>query len=179
MTEWTEGGKTLRLEIGNIALMEADALVNAANTSLILGGGVAGAIKAQGGPTIQEECNRIGPIEVGEAVLTGGGNLKARHVIHAAGPVYGEGGEDEKLRNATVNSLKLAQKHGLNSLIFPAIGTGIFRFPLRRCSEIMLQTAVEWLRERELPREVTFCLYDEGAFNVFVDTLEKLTVDGS
>jgi O-acetyl-ADP-ribose deacetylase (regulator of RNase III) len=76
MTEWTEGGKTLRLKIGNIALLDADALVNAANTSLILGGGVAGAIKAHGGPEIQQECSRIGPIEVGEAVLTGGGSSK-------------------------------------------------------------------------------------------------------
>lgn len=174
MSEWNEGNKTLRLKIGNIALMEADALVNAANTSLVLGGGVAGAIRAHGGPSIQEECSRIGPIEAGEAVLTGAGSLKARHVIHAAGPVYGEGDEDEKLRRATLNSLKIAHKNGLVSLVFPAISTGIFRFPLRRCSEIMLQTVMDWLRTNELPRDVIFCLYDEKAYRVFTETMQVL-----
>lgn len=179
MKERSQEGRGIRLMLGNIALVEADALVNAANKSLILGGGVAGAIRTHGGPGIQEECNRIGPIEVGEAALTGAGNLKARYVIHAAGPVYGEGNEDEKLRRATLSCLRIAQKHGLESMVFPAISTGIFRFPLRRCSEIMLHTVFEWLKDNDHPEEVIFCLYTKEDLRVFTETLEILTTHGS
>ena len=108
MDEWKINGRKLKLVEGNIVALKVDAIVNAANKSLILGGGVAGAIRNFGGPAIQEECNAIGPIEVGEAVATSGGNLNADYVIHAVGPVYGEGDEDIKLANATLNSLKIA-----------------------------------------------------------------------
>ncbi|MFA9452492.1 MAG: macro domain-containing protein [Candidatus Aminicenantaceae bacterium] len=165
----------LRLIEGNLALVEADAVVNAANKSLILGGGVAGAIRNLGGPTIQEQCNRIGPIDAGGAVITGGGDLKARYVIHAVGPVYGEGDEDLKLERATRNSLKLAEKHKLNSIAFPAISTGIFHFPIRRCSDIMLRTAIQFLGSNQLPSEVIFCLYENDAYEVFAETLDRLT----
>ncbi|MFH1539595.1 MAG: macro domain-containing protein, partial [bacterium] len=100
------GARTIELVQGDITEMETDAIINAANAALVLGGGVAGAIRRKGGPRIQEECDRIGGTFVGGAVITTGGNLKARHVIHAAGPRHGEGDEDNKLRNATVNSLK-------------------------------------------------------------------------
>ena len=158
---------------GNIALLDTEAIVNAANKSLILGGGVAGAIRNLGGPSIQTECDKIGPIEVGEAVVTKAGSLKAKYIIHAAGPVYGEGDEDEKLKLAILNSLKIAHKLKLNDIAFPAISTGIFRFPLKRCSEIMLNTAFHFIRDHEYPREIYFCLYDTTAKNVFEYTLNQ------
>jgi O-acetyl-ADP-ribose deacetylase (regulator of RNase III) len=173
--EWaTEKGK-LRLMEGNIAALNVDAIVNAANKSLILGGGVAGAIRTLGGPSIQEECNKIGPIKVGEAVITGGGNLKAKHVIHTAGPVYGEGEEEEKLKRATFNSLILAKQYKFNSIAFPAISTGIFRFPIQRCSEIMLDTAMDFLKDNDHPKEIVFCLYGEQALSVFENSLTALS----
>ena len=137
------GDRVLELVEGDITEMDTDAIVNAANDQLILGGGVAGAIRRKGGPEIQAQCDRIGGTFVGGAVITTGGQLKARHVIHAVGPRMGEGDEDRKLRDATVNSLKLADEHGLRSLAFPAISTGIFGFPLGRCAQIMLSAAIE------------------------------------
>ena len=175
MKEWTtKSGHQIKLVEGNIALLEVEAIVNAANSSLILGGGVAGAIRTYGGPSIQEECNKIGPVEVGSAVITGAGNLKAKYVIHAVGPVYGEGDEDNKLAQATLNSLKIAENRRIKSIAFPAISTGIFRFPLKRCSEIMLKTALEFLGKHEYPQEIIFCLYGQEAYTVFQQTLAKL-----
>lgn len=174
MNEWTSNGKKIRLIEGNIVLLNVEAIINAANKSLILGGGVAGAIRQFGGPTIQEECNKHGPIEVGDAVLTGGGNLKAKHIIHAAGPVYGEGDEDHKLEKATLNSLRIAQKKNIKSLAFPAISTGIFHFPIRRCGEIMLKTTMDFLKNNDSPEEVIFCLYGEKHYSLFSETFEKL-----
>jgi O-acetyl-ADP-ribose deacetylase (regulator of RNase III) len=174
MKVWSINKRKIELITGNIALVDADAIVNAANKSLVLGGGVAGAIRQYGGPSIQEECNALGPIEVGEAVMTRGGNLKADYVIHAAGPVYGEGDEDVKLKNATLNSLEIAAKKELNSLAFPAISTGIFRYPLKRCSEIMLKTTMEFIRSHEYPETIIFCLYEEKALSVFGETLDNL-----
>ncbi len=175
MKEWTVNGKKIKLVEGNIVLLEVEAIVNAANKSLILGGGVAGAIRNSGGPSIQEECNKIGPIDVGEAAITGGGNLKAKHVIHAVGPVYGERDEDEKLAKATQNSLRIAKEKKLKDIAFPAISTGIFHFPIQRCSEIMLKTAMEFLKNNDFPREIIFCLYGGEAYSVFEKTLEILT----
>lgn len=174
MKEWREGQKVLKLIEGNIALVDAEAIVNAANKSLILGGGVAGAIRSFGGPSIQEECNSIGPIEVGEAVITGAGKLKAKYVIHAAGPVYGEGNEDEKLRRATHNSLELAEKKKIKNIAFPAISAGIFRFPIKRCSEIMIKTCLDFLKKHEFPKEIILCLYGDKSFSVFEETLESI-----
>jgi O-acetyl-ADP-ribose deacetylase len=174
MNKLRDIGNRIKLIKGNIALLNVDAIVNAANPSLILGGGVAGAIRSLGGPSIQEECDKIGPIEVGEAVITHGGQLKARHVIHAAGPVYGEGGEEEKLRKATYNSLMIAYKLKFKDIAFPAISTGIFRFPLERCSEIMLATSLHFIRTHKFPIEIYFCLFDTAALNVFESTFKEL-----
>lgn len=173
--EWTADGKTLRLTQGNIALLDVDAVVNAANRNLVLGSGVAGAIRRWGGPSIQAECDRLAPIETGQAVVTEGGNLPARFVIHAVGPVAGEGDEDRKLAEATTNSLRIAADKKLASLAFPAISTGVFGFPLERCAQIMLGRTVEFLKTRAFPRLVIFCLYDENALNVFARVLKKLT----
>ena len=175
MFEWMIEGKKLKLVEGNIVALHVDAIVNAANKSLILGGGVAGAIRNFGGPSIQEECNAIGPIEVGEAVITGAGNLNTDYVIHAVGPVYGEGDEDIKLANATLNSLKIAQKKKIKSIAFPAISTGIFHFPIKRCAEIMMKVTMDFLRKNKHPEEIILCLYGERAYSIFQGTFERMT----
>jgi O-acetyl-ADP-ribose deacetylase (regulator of RNase III) len=175
MKEQTIKGKKIKLIEGNIALLDVEAVVNAANKNLILGAGVAGAIKRYGGPSIQEECNRIGPIETGEAVITGAGELKAKYVIHAVGPVAGEGQEEEKLRSATLASLKIAKERNIKDIAFPAISSGIFGFPIEKCSEIMLKTAADFLNKNDYPKEVVFCLFGEEAYSVFEKALEKLT----
>lgn len=168
-------GRTLQLVEGDITEMDTDAVVNAANAQLVLGGGVAGAICRKGGPQIQAECDRIGGTFVGGAVITTGGRLKARHVIHAVGPRLGEGNEDEKLRNATLNALKLADEHGLKSLAFPAISTGIFGFPLQRCAEIMLAATIEYLRGAAGLERVVFCLFGRESFDVFARQLRLIS----
>ncbi len=164
-------GRILELVEGDITEMATDAIVNAANDRLILGGGVAGAIRRKGGPQIQAECDKIGGTFVGGAVITTGGRLKAKHVIHAVGPRMGEGNEDEKLRNATRNSLKIADENGLKSIAFPAISTGIFGFPIQRCAEIMLATAIEYLRGQTGLERVVFCLYGQDSYDVFARRL--------
>ncbi|MHC4166127.1 MAG: macro domain-containing protein, partial [Planctomycetota bacterium] len=140
------GNHILELLEGDITQVDTDAIVNAANAQLVLGGGVAGAIRRKGGPRIQAECDEIGGTFVGGAVITTGGNLKAGHVIHAVGPRMGEGNEDDKLRNATLNSLKVADENHLKSISLPAISTGIFGFPIERCARIMLETTISYLK---------------------------------
>jgi len=164
----------IRVVEGDIALLDVEAVVNAANTHLRLGGGVAGAIRTRGGPAIQEECDRLAPIEVGEAVITGGGNLKAKYVIHAVGPVNGEGDEEAKLARATLSSLQIASDRKILSLAFPAISTGIYRFPLQKCSQIMLRLTLDFLKKNGYPREIVFCLYGAEAYEVFRKTLASL-----
>ena len=165
---------TIELLEGDITEMDTDAIVNAANAALQLGGGVAGAIRRKGGPTIQAECDIAGGTFVGGAVITTGGNLKARHVIHAVGPRMGEGNEDEKLRNATLNSLKVADERNLKSLAFPAISTGIFGFPVDRCAHIMLTTTIDYLRGETGIKKVVFCLFGEESYDTFIQELSSL-----
>ena len=173
--ERTVNGKVIRLIQGDLTELAVDAIVNAANVHLVLGGGVAGAIRSKGGPSIQQECDRIGGTTVGQAVVTGGGNLKARYVIHAVGPSYGEGNEDEKLRNATLNSLKRATEKGMSSIAFPAISTGIFGFPKDRCADIMLTTVRDYLDTEETSlNEVILCLWSKEDLDLFAGTLEAL-----
>ena len=158
---------SLELITDDITEQQVDAIVNAANSQLILGGGVAGAIRAKGGTAIQDECNVKAPIEVGQAILTTGGNLKAAHVIHAVGPRIGEGDEDHKLKQATLNTLRAADKHQLSSLAFCAISTGIFGYPMDRCAQIMLKNTIDYLKGQTGLEKVVFCLYNEAAYNVF------------
>ena len=157
---------------GDITELDIDVIVNAANDQLILGGGVAGAIRKKGGPTIQEECNKIGNTFVGGAVITTGGNLKAKHVIHAVGPRMGEGDEDQKLKHATLNSLKLMDDHNLKTIAFPAISTGIFGFPIDRCSKIMINATINYLQGKTQIEKVIFCLYTTTDFEVFEKELK-------
>jgi O-acetyl-ADP-ribose deacetylase (regulator of RNase III) len=165
---------TIRLVQGDITEQGTDAIVNAANAALQLGGGVAGAIRIKGGPAIQEECDRIGGTYVGGAVITTGGNLKAGYVIHAVGPRMGEGDEDKKLADATRNSLKLADNHHLSSISFPAISTGIFGYPLERCAPLMLGTAKEYCEGNTGIKLILFCLYDQNAYREFEKALKNL-----
>lgn len=164
--------RVLELLEGDITEMETDAIVNAANAELLLGGGVAGAISKKGGPTIQFQCNKIGGTRVGCAVITKGGNLKAEFVIHAVGPRMGEGNEDEKLKNATLNALKVADESRLKSIAFPAISTGIFGFPIQRCAEIMLKTTIDYLKGQTSLEKVVFVLFGQDSYKVFEDQLK-------
>lgn len=168
--------KTLELVEGDITEQSTDAIVNAANSGLQLGAGVAGAICSKGGPEIQKECNQIGGCPVGGAVITTSGNLKARHVIHAVGPRMGEGDEDEKLKNATLSSLKVADENNLQSIAFPAISTGIFGFPIDRCAEIMLSNTIAYLEGQTRLEKVVFCLYGNEAYHTFETALQKLKI---
>ena len=165
--------RVLELLDGDLTEMDTDAIVNAANAQLILGGGVAGAINRKGGPKIQEECNKIGGTFVGGAVITTGGNMKAKYVIHAVGPRMGKGDEDQKLKNATLNSLKVADENNLKSISFPAISTGIFGFPIERCAEIMLKTTIDYLKGQTDLEKVVFCLFGTDSYEVFSSRLEQ------
>ncbi|HUO04654.1 MAG TPA: macro domain-containing protein, partial [Candidatus Binataceae bacterium] len=134
------------LRQGDLTEAEVDAIVNAANNDLKLGGGVAGAIRVKGGPSIQLECDKLGPISLGEAAITGAGRLKALHVIHAASMRLGEPTAERNLRASTRNSLKRAAENSLRSIAFPAIGTGIAGFPIERCAQVMLEELRDHLR---------------------------------
>ena len=161
----------IKLIKGDIAELDAEAIVNAANAHLKMGGGVAGAILRKGGRTIQDECDRIGFIGAGNAAVTGAGRLKAKYVIHAVGPRMGEGDEDAKLKNATINALKIATENRLKSVAFPAISTGIFGYPADKCAGIMLSQTDEYLAKNAFPERVIFCLYDSSTYAVFDKTL--------
>jgi O-acetyl-ADP-ribose deacetylase (regulator of RNase III) len=157
----------IRIEEGDLTEVAADAIVNAANTALVLGGGVAGAIRERGGPAIQEECDRHGPVPLGGAALTGAGRLRARHVIHAAVMDPGGRPDEASIRAATRSALALAREHGLRSVAFPALGTGIGGFPLQRCAELMLEEVRRHVALDPTLEEVRFVLFGEPAYRVF------------
>lgn len=163
------------IQQGDIAEMDVDAIVNAANNDLILGAGVAGAIHRKGGDSIQRECNEIGSIPVGYAAITGGGNLKARYVIHAASMGLGDVPTTAKsLRTSTAHSLRLAHERKLKTIAFPAVGTGVSGFPMQECAEIMLTEAAQHLQCETSLERVYFVLFDERARNTFQRAWEKL-----
>lgn len=162
---------------GDVTESDCEAVVNAANTDLMLGAGVAGAIRRKGGPQVQAECDRIGPIALGEAAVTTGGNLKARYVIHAAGMRLGAPVSERSLRDTTRNSLKRATEKGIGSVAFPAIGTGIGGFPIKRCAEVMLEEIRDHLKREQIPQRVEIVLFDDAALNAFEQALENLPQD--
>ncbi len=166
-------GTQLELAEGDIVELDVDAVVNAANEELKLGSGVAGAIREKGGPSIQEECDRIGGTPVGTAVLTGGGDLKAKHVIHAVGPKMGEGDEDRKLQSAIRSSLALADRHGLKSIALPAISTGNFGFPMDRCARILLTEVYRYLQGGTKIERVVVSLRGDDTFEIFKRELRR------
>jgi O-acetyl-ADP-ribose deacetylase (regulator of RNase III) len=164
---------------GDITEMDVEALVNAANSHLQHGGGVAGAIVRKGGAVIQQESNRIGFVPVGSCAITTGGKLKAGYVIHAVGPRWGEGDEEKKLRDAVKNSLKLASDKSFISLSMPAISAGIFGFPKERCAIIIVHEVFSFLASQTTSlREIVFCLMDEDIIGFFTDNIEKLKEGG-
>ncbi|MFX1564481.1 MAG: macro domain-containing protein [Promethearchaeota archaeon] len=166
---------TIELVQGDITELATDAIVNAANESLQMGGGVAGAIRRRGGPAIQRECDDIGGTPVGSAILTTGGNLKARYVIHAVGPRWGEGDEANKLASAVRNALKIAIGKHLRSIAFPAISTGIFGFPKEQAAEIILSTTLAFVQELDSSlRRIVFCLFDPTSYAIFEETFSSL-----
>lgn len=169
-----------RIEIqqGDLTEMNTDAIVNAANNDLQLGGGVAGAIRRKGGPKIQAECNEIGMIPVGGAAITSGGDLKARHVIHAASMELGGRTSAQALRSSTAHSLRIAVQNGLKTIAFPAVGTGIAGFPVRECAEIMLREAAKHLRGPTSLEKVHFVLFDEEALKIFKEVFSELQTKG-
>ncbi len=165
------------IQQGDLTETDTDAIVNAANNDLILGGGVAGAIRRKGGDEIQRECNKIGSIPIGYAAITTGGKLKARFVIHAASMQLGGKTNADSLRSSTVHSLKIAQERGLKSIAFPAVGTGIAGFSLPDCADIMLRVAATHLQGKTSLETVYFVLFDETAKNVFDHTWKKLQAE--
>ncbi|HEV2289773.1 MAG TPA: macro domain-containing protein [Candidatus Acidoferrales bacterium] len=152
---------------GDLTDMDVDAIVNAANNDLQLGGGVAGAIRRKGGEEIQRECDEIGSIAVGGAAITTGGRLKARYVIHAASMALGGRTTANALRSSVGESLKLAAQHRLTSIAFPAVGTGIAAFPMHECAEIMLEAATRHLEGTTALEKIYFVLFDERALKTF------------
>jgi len=163
------------IQQGDITDMDVDAIVNAANNDLILGAGVAGAIRRKGGESIQQECREIGSIPVGYAAITGGGKLKARYVIHAASMGLGDVPTTAKsLRTSTAHSLRLAADRGLKTVAFPAVGTGVSGFPMDECAQIMLTEAAQHLKGDTSLETIYFVLFDEPARNTFQRTWDKL-----
>jgi O-acetyl-ADP-ribose deacetylase len=170
-------GARIDLELGDITHETTDAIVNAANSSLLGGGGVDGAIHRAGGPAILEECRRLGGCPTGDAKLTGGGRLAARHVIHAVGPFYRDGlhGEPELLASAYRRSLKVAVEHGLRSIAFPSISTGAYRYPIGEAAPIALGTVAAFLDEHPGRLDVVrFVLYGARDLAVYSEALARL-----
>ena len=169
------GKFSVELVKDDITELNTDAIVNPANSRLQHGAGVAGAIVNKGGYVIQRESDKLRFCPVGNAVITTAGKLKAKYVIHAVGPVNGEGNEDAKLKSATISALKLADRYKLKSIAFPAISTGAFGFPKDRCANIMLNAVVEYANEDTSLEKIVFCLYGNETFRIFKDTLEQIT----
>ena len=172
------------LKKGDITEEDTEAIVNAANSSLMGGGGVDGAIHSKGGPEIKEECKRIREtlypegLPTGKAVVTTGGKLKAKYVIHTVGPICSSGKLTEKkrklLKDAYFNSLKLAEDKGIKSISFPSISTGAYRCPLEESAKVALETVIQFAREGTNIREIRFILFTEESYNIYENLLRKL-----
>jgi O-acetyl-ADP-ribose deacetylase (regulator of RNase III) len=169
----TRAGTLIRVVRGDLTEERVDAIVNAANSRLAHGGGVAGAIVRRGGRAIQEECDRLvaehGEVPTGGAVVTGAGRLPARHVIHAVGPVWGTGDEDAKLAGAVRGALALARAGDLRRVSLPAISSGIFGFPKDRCARVILETVCAF----EGLEEVRLCNLDDRTATIFREEAER------
>lgn len=167
----------ISLKEGDITKEDTDAIVNAANSSLAGGGGVDGAIHRAGGPAIMEECRKIGECPTGKAVITTGGNLKAKYVIHTVGPIYSGGRRDEArlLKSAYKESLKLASSNGLKSISFPSISTGAYGYPLKDAANIALKTVVDYLKTNSDLNLVRFVLFGQQAYDEYKKALKSFS----
>ncbi|MGQ9801226.1 MAG: macro domain-containing protein [Candidatus Saccharicenans sp.] len=172
-------GVTIELVQGNIVEQpDIMAIVNAANAHLRPGGGVAGAIHRAAGPALEEECQKYAPIEPGQAVITGGHNLPNKYVIHTLGPVYGvDKPEDKLLADCYRNSLLLAEEHAIESIAFPAISTGVFRYPLEKATEVALKTVLGMIPQLKRVKKIRFVLFSESDLLVYEAELSRLTAD--
>ena len=175
------GNAVLELLQGDLTALAVDAIVNAANVDLQHGGGVALAIARKGGPTLQQESDAMirerGRLETGDAVMTSAGRLPAKHVIHTAGPIWGDQSpsESDRLLQASIrNSLALAEEKRLTSIAFPAISTGIYRFPVERAAQQMLSEAADYLKNHSGLERVVFCLYDDATYRTFDQALGRI-----
>ncbi len=179
------GNATLQLVRGDITDMEADAIVNAANSTLLGGGGVDGAVHRKGGPRILEECKRIRATEwpdglpTGQAVITSGGNLKAKHVIHTVGPVWHGGFHEEAklLRQAYRNSLKLAVSKGLKTVAFPSISTGAYGYPTEEASRVAVKAVADFLENEDKLDRVTFVLFSQRDFDIYSEAVKSVLTE--
>jgi len=174
------GTTTISVTEGDITRQSTDAIVNAANSGLMGGGGVDGAIHRAGGPAILDECRQIvkqrGRLPTGQAVITTAGNLPAKYVIHTVGPIWGGGdrNEAELLRSAYTESLKLAAEHNLGSISFPSISTGAYRYPLQAAAEIAIEAIISYLKGPDLPlREVVMVAFDSKTADAYKAALER------
>lgn len=167
-----------RIEIvkDDITKLQVDAIVNAANTSLLGGGGVDGAIHRAAGPMLLEECKGLKGCETGEAKITKGYNLPAKHVIHTVGPIWrgGNNNEDELLKKAYGNSLKVAKENNLKTIAFPGISTGVYAFPLDRAADIAINTVVDFLKKDDTIKKVIFVQFSDSAYKLYEDKLRGL-----
>ncbi len=170
------GSCILELVRGDITQQDTEAIVNAANEQLIPGGGVDGAIHRAGGPSIAEEARKIGHCPTGSAVITGAGNLKAKYVIHAVGPIYKDGkhGEPDLLASAYRSSLNICLEKNISSVAFPSLSTGAYGYPFEEASQIALETIISFLQEHKRPSLVRMVLFGEEAYRIYTNTLEKL-----
>ncbi|HXI09649.1 MAG TPA: O-acetyl-ADP-ribose deacetylase [Thermodesulfobacteriota bacterium] len=175
--EKTIGSTKLSLVRGDITTEDTDAIVNAANSRLAGGGGVDGAIHRAGGPRIMEECRMVGSCPPGSAVITTGGRLKARYVIHTVGPVYRDGkhGEEKVLSSAYRESLKKALENGLKTVSFPSISTGVYRYPVEEAAGTALATVIEFIKENNNLDLVRFVLFSDRDLAAYTRVLERLT----
>ena len=164
--------RTLEIFERDLTFMDVDAIVNPMTPELKLGAGLSGEIDRRGGPEIQQELDRIGRILTEEAVITTGGYMEAKYVIHVAAPQMGEGNEEEKLRNAMLNTLKLADEYRLRSIAFPPLSAGRFGFPLDRCAKTMLSTAIGYLKSNTWLERLVFCIFGKQNFEVFYQELQ-------
>ncbi|MEN3001768.1 MAG: macro domain-containing protein [Armatimonadota bacterium] len=170
----TYRGVQIEVIEADITEQQVDAIVNAANSELILGGGVAGAIARKGGPSIQEECDRHGPINVGEAAITGAGNLPAKYVIHAASMRLGGRATAESIRSSVAHAFRLAEAHQVRSIALPAVGMGIAGFPLREGARLMMETLKAHIDAGTGLQLVRFCLFGSEAREAFEQALQEV-----
>ncbi|HEY3297563.1 MAG TPA: O-acetyl-ADP-ribose deacetylase [Armatimonadota bacterium] len=170
------GGSELELVKGDITDQDTEAIVNAANTSLLGGGGVDGAIHRAGGPSILEECRKLGGSNTGDAKITKGGHLKAEYVIHAVGPVYHDGlsGEADLLASAYRRSLEVALENHIHSIAFPSISTGAYMYPVAEAARVALQTVIDFLNANSFIALVRFVLYDKATYEAYESALGEL-----
>ncbi len=167
---------TIELVQGDITQQDTDAIVNAANSSLLGGGGVDGAIHRAGGPQILEECKKLGGCDTGDAKITSGGNLKAAYVIHAVGPIYrgGNSNEAKQLASCYWRSMEIAKDKGLKSIAFPSISTGAYGYPVQEAAEIALHVVHDFIKQENTIQLVRFVLFDKGTFQAYSDALNKI-----